>query len=579
MRKIILIITAMLLTMNCFSQAPSWAWATSAGGANGSELGSSVTTDVAGNIYVTGYFTSSTIEFGTITLTHTGSASHNMYLVKYDSTGVVLWATNAGGGGNSYGGVNGSSVVTDATGNVYVAGTFNGYGFYVDTTFLMNNDNTGITGDFFLIKYNSSGTNIWAKSFGGSDEDDGVSSLAVDALGDVYLTGTFRSSSLVLGSDTLTNPGTADMFLAKYDTSGNVLWAKSAEGGYNSGRSVAIGADGDVYVLGNFGNSSLILGTTTLTNPNVGSYDLFLVKYNSAGAVLWVISAGGSDSDLGVSITTDIAGNVYATGEFRSTAISFGTVTLINSSVGNFDIFLVKYDSIGTLLWAKKEGGSNYDGGYSVVDDETGNLYLTGYFLSSTIVFGTTTLTNAGTRDVFLVKYDTSGNVLWAKSAGGNSDDYGYSVAADGTGNVYVTGYFVSPTITFGSTLINAGDLDMYIAKIGLSTTVGIEKEKTNNEITISPNPFTSQTTITFNDASTGSTGSPTAATHTIKITDVLGKEIKTINFTGTQCVIEKGEMERGIYFVQVNSGSAGSTGSLTTGSPTNVVNRKIVVQ
>ncbi|MEK7263262.1 MAG: SBBP repeat-containing protein [Bacteroidota bacterium] len=120
--------------------------------------------------------------------------------------------------------------------------------------------------------------------------------------------------------------------------------------------------------------------------------------------------------------------------------------------------------------WAKRARGGGYDYGKGIATDENGNCYVTGYFNSSTITFGSVMLTNtdnSGSSDMYLVKYDSSGNVLWANCAGGYSADYGNSIATDGNGNCYVTGYFWSPTITFGSvTLINANSFsDMFVVK------------------------------------------------------------------------------------------------------------------
>ena len=332
---------------------------------------------------------------------------------------------------------------------------------------------------------------IWAKSAGGSNRDMGYN-ITTDATGNVLVTGYFNSSSITFGTTTLTNAhaDSADIFLVKYDPSGNVLWAKSAGGSASDiGNSVTTDATGNVFVTGYFKSSTITFGTYTLTNSGDG--DIFLVKYDPSGNVLWAKSAGGTNSDVGWSVTTDATGNVFITGYFESSSITFGTYTLTNAHAGDGDIFLVKYDPSGNVLWVKSAGGTNEDWGNwgtSVTTDASGNVFVTGVFGSSPMTFGTYTLTKVGGSDIFLVKYDPNGNVLWAKSAGGTNEDWGNSVTTDATGSVFVTGSFESSSVTFGTyTLTNAGDGDIFVAKFGTST--GIEEIPAENNINIFPNP------------------------------------------------------------------------------------------
>ena len=146
-------------------------------------------------------------------------------------------------------------------------------------------------------------------------------------------------------------------------------------------------------------------------------------------------------------------------GYFKNT-INIGTNILNNTGIS--DIFIAKYDSSGNSIWAKGEGGNNYDYGKSISTDSQGNLVMTGSFKSPTITFGTTVLTNTGINDIFIVKYDTSGNVLWAKGVGGSAAVQ--SVCTGVSGNVFMTGFFNSPSITFGTTtLYNVGIINIFI--------------------------------------------------------------------------------------------------------------------
>lgn len=316
----------------------------------------------------------------------------------------------------------------------------------------------------------------WAKSIGGSDWDE-AHSLTVDATGNTYIAGYFQSTSLIFGSTTLTNVGGGDIFFAKYDALGNVLWAKSAGGtGSDWANSIVVDAIGNTYIAGGFDSPTLSFGATTLTNS--GSGDLFLAKYDPMGNVLWAKSAAGANADGVNSIAVDAAGNTYIIGGFWSPNLNFGSTTLINanSGAGSIDMFLAKYDGSGNILWAKSAGGTSNDEAKYLTIDTFGNTYMTGYYSSNTISFGSNTLTSMGNNETFLVKYDASGNVLWAQSAGGTSSDITTSLDIDTYGNTYVAGMFSSQNITFGTfNLINGnsnGSADIFLAKYDASGNV-----------------------------------------------------------------------------------------------------------
>ena len=286
--------------------------------------------------------------------------------------------------------------------------------------------------------------------------------MSTDALGNVFVSGGFTSPTLILGTYTLTNPSGGSNykpFLIKYDANGNVIWAATALGGTNSGASsVNADASGNTFLVGQFSGSSIIFGTYTLTNP--GGQDIFIVKYDSNGNVLWAKnSIGSSWGDNATSVSTDAGGNAIISGFFSSSTIAFGTYTLTNNGV--YNTFVVKYDSNGNVLWAKSAGGTNWDRAYSISTDALGNAFITGYFGSPSLAFGTYTLTNAGQRDAFLAKYDVNGNILWAKSVGGTGDEMGYSVSAYG-GDVFISGHLGTSSFTVGTyTVIASGGLSL----------------------------------------------------------------------------------------------------------------------
>jgi Tfp pilus assembly protein PilZ len=175
----------------------------------------------------------------------------------------------------------------------------------------------------------------------------------------------------------------------------------------------------------------------------------------------WARSAGGSSDDVANATAVDAAGNVYVSGTFSDIA-DFGNTTL--TSYGDFDIFLAKYSIAGNLVWVRQMGGASRDHGYGVAVDASGHVYQTGVF-QATAAFGDTTLTSHGDFDVFVAKCDSEGNLLWITQAGGSTWSFGLGIAADGTGNGYVTGFFTGATDFSGTTLVRRGERDIYLAK------------------------------------------------------------------------------------------------------------------
>jgi hypothetical protein len=457
-------------------------------------------------------------------------------IAKYNAAGNVLWARSAGGNADDYG----QNVTTDASGNVYITGYFVSSTITFGSTTLINTGNA----DIFIAKYDDTGNVLWAKSVGGTGIGYGYS-VCTDASGSVFITGHFTSTSIIFGTTTLTNVGGADVFIAKYDTNGNVLWAKSAGGNTNDyGASVSTDGIGNLYVLGYFDSPSITFGSTTLTNT--GSYDVFIAKYDANGSLIWAKSVGGTGDDKGNSITTDASDNVYVTGSFGSPTIPFGSTILNNAiSTGSSDIFIAKYEAAGTVLWAKALGGTSSDFGSSVTTDASGNVFMSGRFTSLDMTFDSNTLNNAGNFDILIVEYDAIGTALWANSAGGNGADYGFSVATDASGNLYMSGRFNSSAIIFGSsTLTNAGTTDIFIAKY-TGTGTGVNKMIGNNNIKISPNPISSTITITI----------PKSIYANITITNLTGKQVATYNLQNTTIeTIDVSNLPEGVYFVSLKS-------------------------
>lgn len=303
----------------------------------------------------------------------------------------------------------------------------------------------------------------WAQSAGGTSIDQALG-IAADAAGNSYVTGSYQGTA-TFGPFTITSAGSFDIFVAKYDSSGNVLWVRSAGGTVDDwGFAIAVDAAGNSYVTGRF-EGTATFGPFMLTTVGVFDEDIFVAKYDASGNVLWAESAGSTFFGNGLGIALDAAGNSYLTGQF-SGAVSFGPFTITGGGS-----FVAKYDTNGNALWAESASSSR---GFSIAVDTASNSYVTGQF-GGTATFGPFTLTSAGGQDIYVAKYDASGNVVWARSAGGTTDDQLFreaGIAVDAAGNSYVTGAFTG-TATFGSFMLtSAGAEDIYVAKYDAGGTV-----------------------------------------------------------------------------------------------------------
>jgi hypothetical protein len=225
----------------------------------------------------------------------------------------------------------------ESSGNAYLTGSFNNDTIIFGFDTLINSSQGGET---FLAKYDTNGNILWII---GDTGQFNLSSVAVDSIGNAYTIGYFTSPKLIFNSDTLWNAGFRDVFLTKYDLNGNILWARSAGGtSYDYVSSIAVTASGNSYITGEFGSTNLVIDSIILSNSSgSGNLALYLIQFDNNGNVKWAKSASG----LGCinSVAVDKLGNAYVTGYFWSSNISFDISTLINS--GNFDIFLTKSDS------------------------------------------------------------------------------------------------------------------------------------------------------------------------------------------------------------------------------------------
>ena len=455
-----------LLTAQCaIAQTPNFLWAASFGSGletgYAAELGRAITVDKSGNIYVAGYFNSTNALFGTNILTTRGD--FDALVMKLDPSGNVLWARSAGGSDDddyAY------AIAVDSTGNVYVAGEF----YSTNAIFsgvTVTNSSPIADSAFFLARYDPDGNLLWVRA-----PDKNYTSfsdgLALDASDNIYLAATLNRTNLIGGTNLVANAD--DAVILKYDPNGTLVWSKLIGGAGYEGTSAIAYAAGAIALTGTFSSQQLQLDSVTLTNSGTSSYaDIFVAKLDLDGHVLWAQSAGAPDfPDHVNALGMDQTGNVFIAGFLGSAYTRFGNLVLSNTSQS---VYLVKYSADGTPLWARQSFGTalSQDSAEGIAIDFAGNCNLTGIFRGTNIQFGPITLTNAGPNgglDCFITKYDPSGNVLGAQRAGGDNVDDSLGIACDAQANCYITGFFWGSNVLYGATALTSQYLDIFVAKL-----------------------------------------------------------------------------------------------------------------
>ena len=305
----------------------------------------------------------------------------------------------------------------------------------------------------------------WAIGFGGTGRDTPYD-VVIDSTGHAAVVGYFNETADFdpgLGEQALISVGDADGYLARYSPDGALDWVRQLAIGKSHcvTKAVAVDSHDNLYAAGLFHESAQFDSQTLVGGvyPND-----FVAKYSSEGTFQWAQHlADGAGTSHAYDVTIGPDQSVYVTGEFSGTA-QFGPYTL-NSVVGK-DIFVAKLrPSDGTVLWARRMGGANGNG-YGLTADDAGYLYLAGTF-TETGTFGSHTLTSAGGRDAVVTKIDTAdGSVLWARRLGGSGEEHAYAIARDSQGDLYISGWF-EETANFGGHVLNsAGNRDGFVTKM-----------------------------------------------------------------------------------------------------------------
>ena len=364
----------------------------------------------------------------------------------------------------------GLGVACDNATNIYVTGNFRGSGVF-GGTLLTNSYNGSPLDGMFIAKYDSSGSVLWAKGIKNNNVSYGFA-VAVDSNGNSFVTGQFLGTA-TFGSTNITSIADIDVFLAKYTSAGNVAWVRQGRGtSYEGGRSVTLDANGNVHCVGIFG-SVITFGSTSVTNTN--GQALFHLKYDNSGNLLWLrVAASPLLNDGRFRVVSDSAGNSYVAGSvnYQNGVANLNGVTVTNSNVYS-SAFLTKADPSGNPTWVKVSSGDTaYGSGVGIRGDT--DIYLGGT-MGQTLTLGTNTIVATGRGGhSFIAHCDASGNFSWARVAGSGSIE---GFAVDPLGNTYIAGDFTGTNKLDSTNLISSGDYDFFVAQFDSSGTFAWAKK------------------------------------------------------------------------------------------------------
>jgi hypothetical protein len=539
MKTIILITVIAIISQIANTQTQTFEWVKQLGGAS-HENAQSIVTDDFGNIYMVGNFEGTT-DFdpgpGTFNLTSGGDA--DVFISKIDAYGNFLWAKQIGGVAD----MSGYSIAISDSGNIYTTGSFLGTADFdpgVGTFDLTSSASFQI----FISKLDNSGNFVWAKEFGLSSSDIGYGISVDDneniyVTGQLWGNGDFDPGP---GTFNLSSQGISDIFISKLDHLGNLIWVKHMGGiDHDRGSTIDVDALGNVYTSGSFQETVDFdpgIGVFNLTSGT--GYDAFISKLDADGNFIWAKQLGRSNTvfSSGKSIVLSDSGNVYTLGSFSGTGdFDPGTNFFNLTAEGGSDVYISKLDTSGNFVWAKQIGGIGHDSPGGIDVDAEENIYFTGGF-SEVVDFdpgpGTVNYTSEGFRDIFITKLDNLGNLVWARQMGDYRNDLGATIVLDPFRNIYTAGIF-SETVDFNSgsgtaNLIELGQYDVFLHKIAQCSTTSTDLQSTCNSLTwIDGNTYsTNNNTAMFNIVNGATNGCDSLVTLGLTINSNTGTDEQT---------------------------------------------------
>lgn len=466
---------------------PTLSWGTYYGGGAGTNQLWSVTTDISGNVYISGSTASTTGIATTGAYQSTYGGGTDAVLAKFSSTGSILWST--------YYGLKGSetahSVTTDHSGNVFITGATTSQAT-IATSGAYLTKNTAK--EAFLVQFTSAGARNWGTYFGGGAESS--VDAATDTAGNVYLLGETTSKTGIASSGAYQTSigGGDDLFLAKFSNNGTYQWSTYFGG---SGTEVpgylVTDIAGNVYInASSTSTTGLATSGAYQTSMAGGSLegDALIAKFSSSGSRVWCTYYGGSNDDQGTGIAIDTQSNLYITGNTASSSGISTSGAWQTALGGATDAFLAKFNKNGALEWGTYYGGSDVDAGTWVATDPNSNAYITGGTQSTSGIatsgaYQTNVLNGSS---LFLSRFTTNGSLVWATYYGSSDVSTTFSVATSGYTNVYacantVTNSGIATSGAYQTSLLGTEDGYLINFNFNYNNDAGITSIKTPGSI------------------------------------------------------------------------------------------------
>jgi len=520
----ILFVLCFLSTNLLFSQTGSFNWVNKAGGLL-LDASRYVTTDLENNICITGEFEQSAT-FDTTNLT---SQNFDLFVAKYNESGELIWVQQATSTNDLFS----RSIASDTKNNIYIAGNF------LDTLII---GDTVVAGPInlktaFLAKYDTYGQFLWVRT-AVSNSFAIAYSIAINSNDEIYVDGMFEDS-LSIGTNTLIAlPSVHSVFIAKYDDLGNLTGARKISG-LDCVHSSFIHIDNnDNYYINGLVFDNANFSDTVIYNVNGLN---FIAKYDNNDNFAWVKQSQG---DFINSISTDNNNNIYLSGTFYGTA-SIENQTL--TSNGGSDIFISKYTPTGSFVWVYQAGSNNDDDCLTMCNTLNNEFFIGGNF-KDTAFFDNDSIVSIGNSDMYIAKFDSSGNFFFAKNFGSINIDNCSSVAFSNSEKLYATGTFNHTLFWENDSLTGYGNDDIFLAQM---SDVLVSSYLQNNIIdcTIFPNPANNFINIIIHNVNNKAA---------IQLVDLFGKvisqnEITTYsNYTYKQ--IDISNLQKGMYILKISS-------------------------
>ncbi len=502
-----------------------------------------------------------------------------------------------GGASSDYG----YGMAVDNSGNIIIVGCYK-------STATFDNVNATSNGlfDIFIAKYSPTGTLLWFKTAGGTGSDEADKVFIADD-GSIYVSGIIIGNTQFDGINVVVNGGPfagEDIFLAKLNSEGTYQWIKTYGSidqdlltdmtmlnnelyltGYYSGTFSAPGGislpaagsgtakfvmkvaqDGTPIWAKNIGGTSWIAsdndklyiagyfsGTANFENTTFisnGATDLFLSSYDLNGNLIWVKQFGGNGTESMRSLCFDRVSKKIYWAGSFQNSMTMGSNILTSS--GQMDIFVSKFDVSGNNIWAKKAGGTAYEYANATAVDAQGSVYISGYCMT-TATFGNVNVISNGQGDIYIAKYNSAGDFQWVQSGGSSDQDVGNCLRTDNSGNIYLTGFF-SGAANFGNlSLSSNGVADVLLLKIADVTGINSPRE-TVNSFRLNqnyPNPFNPTTKIFFDIDKPGFVK--------LSVSDITGKEVvelvnASMNTGSYEVNFNAENLPGGVYFYRLET-------------------------